>query len=45
MKKASIVYKKNVYEVKEQYKNDIEQTQTDTFIFKKRSSKSKRIEK
>ncbi len=41
--KASIVYKKNVYEVKEQYKNDIEQTQTDTFIFKKEAAKVKEL--
>ncbi|MEI5889249.1 S-layer homology domain-containing protein [Bacillus luti] len=41
--KASIVYKKNVYEVKEQYKNDIEQTQTDTFTFKKEAAKLKEL--
>ncbi|EOP71382.1 S-layer homology domain-containing protein [Bacillus cereus] len=41
--KASIVYKKNVYEVKEQYKNDIEQMQTDTFTFKKEAAKLKEL--
>ncbi|MGE7860955.1 S-layer homology domain-containing protein [Bacillus mobilis] len=41
--KASIIYKKNVYEVKEQYKNDIEQTQTDTFTFKKEAAKLKEL--
>ncbi|CAM3876087.1 S-layer protein [Bacillus luti] len=41
--KASIVYKKNVYEVKEQYKDDIVQTQTDTFTFKKEAAKLKEL--
>ncbi|PER26658.1 S-layer homology domain-containing protein [Bacillus cereus] len=41
--KAGIVYKKNVYEVKEQYKHDIEQTQTDTFTFKKEAAKLKEL--
>ncbi|WP_212935904.1 S-layer homology domain-containing protein [Bacillus hominis] len=41
--KADIVYKKNVYEIKEKYKYDIEQTQEDTFTFKNEAAKLKEL--